>query len=312
VPWATAVRSLGLVLDSKLVFRRHLHTVTDKATGGWCNICLLLAPDSTLTHSNNKLLLRSTLTHAASVCSSTSPTNYLTLQESSQNVSESSVITQAYPQFPPALHSTHSAHPRYNPPTYSQIVCSLLLTAQPAVQQIFQSTWQTNMYRQYRHNRPQHTGLFEMTVGGLTTCHTQYTWDSRISIFLFNPLNAEFNPICHLLAFLGAHHILHISRIRVNRTTLQFFVTYLTGALYVHPLWFYKHQHDNRVRSILFVACQRWWFQWRFWFVPAVPGYLREEEEHKPDPWRNLVERTTYCYLKCIVYDKLLKPRQSF
>ena len=41
----------------------------------------------------------------------------------------------------------------------------------------------------------------------------------------------------------------------------------------MHPLWFYKHQHDNRVRSKLFVACQRWWFQWRFWFVPSVPGY---------------------------------------
>jgi hypothetical protein len=32
----------------------------------------------------------------------------------------------------------------------------------------------------------------------------------------FNPLNAELNPICHLLALLGAHHILHVSRIRVN------------------------------------------------------------------------------------------------
>ena len=28
-----------------------------------------------------------------------------------------------------------------------------------------------------------------------------------------------------------------------------------------------------------------------FWFVPSVPGYLREEEEHKPDPWRNPIER---------------------
>ena len=36
-----------------------------------------------------------------------------------------------------------------------------------------------------------------------------------------------------------------------NRTTLQVFVTYRTGALYMHPLWFYKHQHDNRVRSKL-------------------------------------------------------------
>ena len=31
-----------------------------------------------------------------------------------------------------------------------------------------------------------------------------------------NPLNADLNPIHHLLALLGAHHILHVSRIRVN------------------------------------------------------------------------------------------------
>jgi len=31
-----------------------------------------------------------------------------------------------------------------------------------------------------------------------------------------NPLNAEFNLICHLLALLGSHPILHISRIRVK------------------------------------------------------------------------------------------------
>ena len=33
---------------------------------------------------------------------------------------------------------------------------------------------------------------------------------------LFNVLNAELNPICHLLALLGAHPILHIRKIRVN------------------------------------------------------------------------------------------------
>ena len=33
---------------------------------------------------------------------------------------------------------------------------------------------------------------------------------------LVNPLNTDLNPICHLLALLGAHHILHVSRIRVN------------------------------------------------------------------------------------------------
>jgi len=33
---------------------------------------------------------------------------------------------------------------------------------------------------------------------------------------MINPLNADLNPISHLLALLGAHHILHISRIRVK------------------------------------------------------------------------------------------------
>jgi hypothetical protein len=32
----------------------------------------------------------------------------------------------------------------------------------------------------------------------------------------FDPLNAELNAICHLLALLGGHHILHISGLRVK------------------------------------------------------------------------------------------------
>jgi len=59
-----------------------------------------------------------------------------------------------------------------------------------------------------------------MIVWVLTTCHTQYTSDSSICIF------------------------------SLYRTTLQVLVTYVKGALYVHPLWFHIHQHDNRVRSI--------------------------------------------------------------
>ena len=35
-------------------------------------------------------------------------------------------------------------------------------------------------------------------------------------MYSVNPLNAEWNPICHLLALLGAHPIFHISRISVN------------------------------------------------------------------------------------------------
>jgi hypothetical protein len=37
-----------------------------------------------------------------------------------------------------------------------------------------------------------------------------------------NPLNAELNPICDLLALLGARPILHVSRIRVKHETIRF------------------------------------------------------------------------------------------
>jgi hypothetical protein len=33
---------------------------------------------------------------------------------------------------------------------------------------------------------------------------------------VFNPLNAELNPICHLLALLGSATIVVVSRLRVN------------------------------------------------------------------------------------------------
>jgi hypothetical protein len=35
-----------------------------------------------------------------------------------------------------------------------------------------------------------------------------------------NSLNAELNPICYLLA-LGAHHILHVGKIRVNAVAVD-------------------------------------------------------------------------------------------
>jgi hypothetical protein len=43
-----------------------------------------------------------------------------------------------------------------------------------------------------------------------------FTTGWNIKKLRINPLNAELNPICHLLALLGAHYILHISRIKVN------------------------------------------------------------------------------------------------
>jgi hypothetical protein len=39
---------------------------------------------------------------------------------------------------------------------------------------------------------------------------------------VINPLNAKLNSICHLLALLGAHHILHISGIRIKNANILY------------------------------------------------------------------------------------------
>ena len=45
----------------------------------------------------------------------------------------------------------------------------------------------------------------------------------------FNPLNAELNPICYLLALL-AHHFLHVSSVRVKSLNLRPLMSYIYGA----------------------------------------------------------------------------------
>ena len=58
---------------------------------------------------------------------------------------------------------------------------------------------------------------------------------------LFNPLNPELNTICYLLALLGAHHFLHVSRIRVKLLTFRLRMSYI--YIYMeHPfLMFLDH-----------------------------------------------------------------------
>ena len=53
--------------------------------------------------------------------------------------------------------------------------------------------------------------------------HT-FTWRST---YIFNPLNPELNPICYLLALLGAHHFLPVSRIRVKLLTFRLLMSYV-------------------------------------------------------------------------------------
>ena len=45
-----------------------------------------------------------------------------------------------------------------------------------------------------------------------------------------NTLKPELIPICYLLALLGAHHFLHVSRIRVKLLTFRLLMSYMYGA----------------------------------------------------------------------------------
>ena len=51
-----------------------------------------------------------------------------------------------------------------------------------------------------------------------------------LTMILFNPLNPELNPIYYLLALLGAHHFLHVSRIRFKLLTFRLLMSYIYGA----------------------------------------------------------------------------------
>jgi len=61
----------------------------------------------------------------------------------------------------------------------------------------------------------------------------RYEEDRRVSnhrLVTINPLKPELNPICYLLALLGAHHFLHVSRIRVKLLTFRLLMSYTYGA----------------------------------------------------------------------------------
>ena len=57
------------------------------------------------------------------------------------------------------------------------------------------------------------------------------------NVFLLSyikPLNPELNPICYLLALLGAHHFLHVSRIRVRSLILRLLMSCIYIYIYIY------------------------------------------------------------------------------
>jgi hypothetical protein len=66
-----------------------------------------------------------------------------------------------------------------------------------------------------QHASERHVSRPELHVRSRDVCRVTEVWICAIE-FNVNPLNAELNPICHLLALLGSHPILHVNRIKVK------------------------------------------------------------------------------------------------
>jgi predicted metal-binding protein len=83
-PWSPHIRHLGLELDPKPLFTKHLLSAKHKAIGLFLKLFALLARDSTLSHHNKltvyKLMIRTVLTYAAHVWSNSSSSDYRHLQ----------------------------------------------------------------------------------------------------------------------------------------------------------------------------------------------------------------------------------------
>ena len=81
--------------------------------------------------------------------------------------------------------------------------------------------WEINRIKQHRSVQKINAVTFRFSVQ-----MEEYIKILRQQKCDFNTLNAELNPICHLLALLGVH-FLHVSRIRIKSLTLRLLMSYI-------------------------------------------------------------------------------------
>ena len=63
-----------------------------------------------------------------------------------------------------------------------------------------------------------------------------------------NPLKPELNPICYLLALLGAYHFLYVSRIRVRLLTFRLLMSYI--YIYMEHAFLMFLDHTQRRSTV--------------------------------------------------------------
>jgi len=91
--------------------------------------------------------------------------------------------------------------------------------------------------------------LFALLVLFMASVSCDFAWDNALFKACINPLNAELNPICCLLALLGTHHFLYVSRIRVKSSTLRLLMSYMYGAPILDVSRSHTTTHHSRYDS---------------------------------------------------------------
>jgi hypothetical protein len=130
-----------------------------------------------------------------------------------------------------------------------------------------------------------------------------------------NPLNAELNPICHLLALLGAHPILYVSRIRLKlllnarnvkrkSTTTFFFVIKPTRRTNFTNLFCHETLHVSNSSSVHhqgFIHCK----------LSNGICHTHFEQEHLLLLGSCLQTCMTYAIAECAVNKLLMMDRRT-
>ena len=75
-----------------------------------------------------------------------------------------------------------------------------------------------------------------------------FMYVSTLSVVPINTLNPELNPICYLLALLGAHYFLHVSRVRVKLLTFRLLMSYI--YIWSTHSWYFQITHNDAAQSV--------------------------------------------------------------
>ena len=112
--------------------------------------------------------------------------------------------------------------PPTNTPTHDRL--SLFLSFQPLLYIFFSHAALTCRNKTVVKPYTPSIGMGTYTTStGTAPAHLHY-------VHQIDPLNPELNPMCCLLALLRAHHLLHVSRIRIKSLTFRRLMSYIHGA----------------------------------------------------------------------------------